>query len=66
MVPSAQYWNQPVQGLVVVSARHSVWACSMAETVVMAVGAVARPLQPALINKAVIATHASARRTARR
>jgi hypothetical protein len=52
--------------LVVVSATHSVIACSVAEVLVMPVGAVARPVQPAAAITAIAATHASERRTARR
>jgi hypothetical protein len=47
LLPSAQYWNQPVQGLSVVSARHAVCARNSADVSVTAVGAAARPSQPA-------------------
>src|SRR5690349_21460776 len=56
--PSAQYWNQYVHGLVVVSARQRVWACSVAPVEVMSVGRVDQPSQ-------AVAVRATVTRTAR-
>src|SRR6266545_4850984 len=54
--PSGQYWNQPVQGLVVVSARQETWACRVAPVDVTSVGCVAQPRQPEAARQTVAST----------
>src|SRR5262249_23591390 len=56
--PWAQYWNQKVHGLVVVSPVHRVRACRLALVAVMSVGRVARPSHAATISPTAISTAA--------